>query len=124
MSFPHTRSLAETDDVPQTCDASVADCTSALLPHTFQTLVSCEVMIFWLFLLTSLHWCRVFSLFGSGVWKEKHQGPVLTMTLAGILCCGMFVSDQAAVFLVITPLVVDLAMVSCLVVDWIRAYEI
>lgn len=85
----------------------------------FQPLVSCELLIFGLFLLTSLHWFSVFTLFDGGEWKEQHLALVVTITIAGTVCCGMVVRDQATLFLVITPLVVDLTMLSCLVVDWI-----
>lgn len=106
----------------QTCDASMMTRLS-LLPDLLQPLASCEVLIFDLFLLTSLHWYIAFSLFGGSAWKEKHMTSVGTITIAGTVLCATIVKDQAALFLVVTPLIMDLAMMGCWAVNWIMARE-
>lgn len=101
----------------QTCDASITDRLS-LIPNILQPLASCEVLIFDLFLLTSLHWYIAFSLLGGNAWKEKHMTSVGTITIAGTVLGATIVKDQAALFLVVTPLIMDLAMMGCWAVDW------
>lgn len=109
------------DDFP-TCDASTSSRPSPLIPYFLQPFASCELLILELFLLISLQWYIILSLFSRGGWKEKHRASVGTITMAGTVCCGMFVKDQAALFLVVAPLIIDLAMLGCWMVDWVMVH--
>lgn len=113
--------LASPLEVFPTCDASIAGRPS-LIPYFLQPFASCELLILELFLLISLHWYIIFSLFSRGGWKEKHRASVGTIAMAGTVCCGMFVKDQAALFLVVAPLITDLAMLGCWMVNWVMAH--
>lgn len=46
-----------------------------------------------------------------------------TITIAGTVCFGMVVKDQAALFLVVAPLITDLAMVCCWMINRVRVQE-
>lgn len=43
-----------------------------------------------------------------------------SITIIGTVCCGAAVRDQATLFLVVAPLIIDMAMIGCWILDWVK----
>ncbi len=71
--------------------------------------------------MVAIYWHCVIELFSQGRWRKRHLRWVSLAGLLSILAGTSVIRSPRGDFLVVLPVVLDLCMVSCLVVDfWTR----
>lgn len=91
------------------------------LPQFIGQPTSCEICLLLVALITCLHWSCVFTLFSQPRWKTQFLPQIITATLVTLLPLATLVRDPATVFLRLLPIVTDVYISACYILDC--AYE-
>ncbi|PON22854.1 hypothetical protein TGAM01_v208334 [Trichoderma gamsii] len=79
----------------------------------------CEICLLAVAVLTCLHWSCVFSLFCQRRWQDNFLPGTIVATFVTLLPIATFVQDQTWVFLGVLPIVIDVFIAACAVIDYI-----
>lgn len=93
------------------------------LPQFIGQLTSCEICLLLVALLTCLHWSCVFTLFSQPRWKNQFLPQIITATLITLLPLAALVREPATVFLRLLPIVTDVYISACYILDCAYARE-
>lgn len=93
------------------------------LPQFIGQPTSCEICLLLVAFITCLHWRCVFTLFSQPRWKNQFLPQIITATLITLLPLATLVRDPATVFLRLLPIVTDVYITACYILDCAYARE-